>query len=101
MTSDRRNPNQMDRRSTVPRRGGRRAQDLPAEWVSATIYAQRYGIDRKTVRKWLRAQILRTYQVGTLLRIRNLPPNEHHVRTDAETGTHPLPNPPVAPHTNS
>lgn len=49
---------------------------VQAEWVTVKRYALVYGVDRKTVYKWLRSGILETYRVGTLRRIRNRPPEE-------------------------
>jgi hypothetical protein len=73
---DRRDPCRPDRRK-VPRPGGRRETDEPCEWLSISDYARRYGVDRATVYKWLRADILLIYRVKTLVRIRNLPPDQH------------------------
>jgi hypothetical protein len=64
-------------RRVIPRLGGRRADDPPAEWVTVTAFALRYGVDRSTVYKWLDSELLLTYRVGKLLRIRNLPPDAH------------------------
>lgn len=75
MTEERRT--QPDRR-ILPRPGGRRATDPPADWLSVTDYARVHGVSRRTVQKWLRANILLIYKVGTLIRIRNLPPNDSH-----------------------
>jgi hypothetical protein len=74
---DRRDPDRADRRQTSMRAGGRRATDPPADWVSVSDYAARYGIDRSTVYKWLGEELLEIYRVGSLLRIKNLPPNQH------------------------
>jgi hypothetical protein len=71
--SDRRNPQQPDRRRTLARPGGRRASDPPAEWITIAAYAVRYGVNRHIVYKWLAAHLLDIYEVGSLLRIRNLP----------------------------
>lgn len=76
MNEERRDPSTPDRRR-MPRFGGRRRTDSRAEWMSVTNFAEKYGIDRKTVRKWLRAEILLTYQVGLLIRVRDLPPDAH------------------------
>jgi excisionase family DNA binding protein len=67
-------------RRIVPRPGGRRATDEPPEWVTVSAFARKMGVDRGTVYKWLEAGILDTYRVGLLLRIRNIPPDEHHRR---------------------
>lgn len=58
----------------MPRVGGRRRADTAPEWLSITDYAFRYGVDRSTVYKWLESNLLETYRVGTLVRIKNLPP---------------------------
>jgi hypothetical protein len=44
-------------------------------WLSIGGYARTYGISRNTVKKWLGAQLLETYQFDGLVRIRNCPPN--------------------------
>lgn len=75
--TERRDPKNAERRTMLPRRGGRRETDPPADWVTISAFARRYGIDRHTVYKWLDARILQTYAVGKLLRIRNLPPDQH------------------------
>lgn len=59
------------------RGGGRRSEDEPPQWLSASAYARRYGIHRSTVAKWLRSKILKVYQVGRIVRIRNIPPDQH------------------------
>lgn len=64
-------------RRILPRPGGRRATDPPADWLSVTDYARVHGVSRTTVNKWMRAAILQTYRVGKLIRIRNIPPDEH------------------------
>jgi hypothetical protein len=74
--ADRRDPDRPDRRKSS-RPGSRRADDPPPDWLSISDFAKRYGIDRGTVYKWLRAQLLDVYRVDTLLRIRNLPPDQH------------------------
>lgn len=59
------------------RTGGRRATDPTSDWVSISDYARIYGVDRGTVYKWLEIPgTLETYSVGTLRRIRNIPPKE-------------------------
>jgi excisionase family DNA binding protein len=73
---------QADRRS-FPRPGGRRATDPPADWLSITDFAARYGVHRATVYKWLSANLLHIYRVGGLTRIRNLPPDEHRAVVSA------------------
>jgi excisionase family DNA binding protein len=74
---DRRDPEQGDRRKLMTRVGGRRATDPVADWLSISDFAVRYGIDRSTVYKWLGEALLETYRVGSLLRIKNLPPDKH------------------------
>jgi len=76
VSDERRNPAQPTRRA-AGRTGGRRISDEPPDWLSPSAYAYRYGVSRATVYKWLRAKILHVYQVGTLQRIRNLPPDQH------------------------
>lgn len=44
------------------------------EWVSIKEYAAIYGIHRNTVRKWIDNDLLLTYKVGTIVRVRNIPP---------------------------
>jgi hypothetical protein len=43
-------------------------------WVSITRYAQIYGVTRQTVSKWLGAGLLHAYRVGSVVRVRNIPP---------------------------
>lgn len=93
MTEDRR---QRTRRSPN-RAGGRRATDRQPEWLSVTLYAEKYGVDRNTVYKWLKAGLLVSYRVESLVRIRNLQPNQHRAllkaapeSTGAESGIEPL-----------
>lgn len=43
-------------------------------WLSITDYAQTYGVERKTVYKWLEAGLLITYRVGRLIRVKHQPP---------------------------
>lgn len=85
--ADRRDPLRSDRRR-MPRPGGRRTDDPPPDWVSITEFAQRYGVTRGKVYEWLAAKILWTYQVGTLTRIRNLPPDDHRVARDLHQRAH-------------
>jgi hypothetical protein len=73
--SDRRDPSKSTRRSSA-RRGGRRASDLPPEWLSVSDYAHCYGVDRDTVHKWLQADLLESFRVGKLIRIRHTPPRD-------------------------
>lgn len=61
----------------MPRLGGRRATDDQPDWLSISAFARKYGIDRTTVYKWLSCELLLTYRVGNLLRVRNLPPDQH------------------------
>lgn len=49
----------------------------PPAYLSIASYARTYGISRHTVYKWLDSGLLQTYRVDTLVRIKNLPPNEH------------------------
>jgi excisionase family DNA binding protein len=62
-------------RRRMPRPGGRRATDPPAEWLSITEYACRHSVSRHTVYKWLREGLLEHYAVETVVRIRNRPPS--------------------------
>ncbi len=67
---------QADRRSP-DRLGGRRANDPQPQWVSLSVYARIYGLDRATVYRLLRLTgVLDTYTVGSLRRIRNVPPRD-------------------------
>jgi excisionase family DNA binding protein len=43
-------------------------------WVSISQYARLYGIDRRTVYKWLDAGLLTVYRVDRVVRIKALPP---------------------------
>jgi len=79
VNDDRRDPTQPDRRKDGNRRGGRRADDPQAAWLTIAAYARLYGIGRDTVYKWLSADLLWTYRVGPILRIRNLPPDQHRL----------------------
>lgn len=79
MSEDRRA--QPDRRAGI-RRGGRRASDPPPEWVSISEFARRYGVARGTVYKWLAEEILVVYRVGSLIRVRNIPPDAHRAMTE-------------------
>lgn len=87
---ERRDPEFPDRRQAA-RTGGRRASDPPSEWISVPAYAAKYGADASTVHKWLKADVLIHYRVGTLIRVRDLPPNVHLERKRAETLKHDLP----------
>lgn len=47
------------------------------QWVSVSEYARIYGVDRATVYKWLKhGGILETYRVGSLRRVRHVPPKD-------------------------
>jgi hypothetical protein len=85
--SDRRNPQQPDRRRALARPGGRRATDPPAEWITITAFADRYGVNRHIVYKWLANKLLDIYEVGSLLRIRNLPPDQHDAAAKNKSAT--------------
>ena len=79
MNVDRRDPLRPDRRKLLARVGGRRATDTTdREWLTVTAFAARYGVSRGTVYKWLAGRHLETYEQGTVLRVRNLPPDQHH-----------------------
>lgn len=58
----------------------RRRRPTP-EWLSITQYADTYGVHRQTVRKWIDhsanggSKILITFQIGTTVRIKNIPPS--------------------------
>lgn len=43
-------------------------------WVSISAYARIYGVDRRTVYKWLDAGLLTVYRVDRVVRIKALPP---------------------------
>ena len=46
------------------------------EWLSIRQYADSYGVDRRTVRKWIdNGGILVTYQIGSVVRIKNAQPS--------------------------
>lgn len=66
-----------DDRRRLPRPGGRRADDPPADWISIAEYADRYGVHWHTVSKWVKAGILESYRCAKVVRIRNLPPDQH------------------------
>ena len=44
-------------------------------WVSVTRYCELYDVNRKTVYKFLDAGLLRSWQVGRVLRVQNQPPH--------------------------
>lgn len=69
---------EVDRRR-FPRAGGRRAGDPPAEWLSIQAYAECYGAHPNTVAKWVRSKILEVYRIGRMVRIRNIPPDQHRI----------------------
>jgi hypothetical protein len=52
-----------------------------ADWLSIASYSRKHGVSRGIVYKWLKANLLDTYQVGNLLRIRNQPPRDPKVFT--------------------
>lgn len=56
-----------------------RALRVAREWLSRAAYAEKYGVSLRTVWKWLDVGALETYRVGKILRIRDLPPDQHHV----------------------
>lgn len=81
MADDRRDPTVPDRRAYPSRRVlGRRQTDreppLPPAWISVRHYCQRYELSRATVYKYLEDGLLAKWQVGRVLRVRNLPPLE-------------------------
>jgi hypothetical protein len=43
-------------------------------WISISAYALLYGVSRTTVYKWLHADLLETWSVNHLIRVRNRPP---------------------------
>lgn len=47
-----------------------------AEWLSTVAYGRIYGVDSRTVRKWVEAGLLQTYRVKKTIRVRNEPPQE-------------------------
>lgn len=51
-------------------------KNASAEWISTVAYGKRYGIDSRTVRKWMDAGLLRTYRVDKTIRVLNKPPSE-------------------------
>jgi len=55
------------------------------DWLSISAYARAYGVDRRTVYKWLHARILVTYRVGVLVRIKDQPPEEQPFRKRPRT----------------
>lgn len=48
----------------------------PAVWINISRYARAYGVDRKTVYKWLAAGLLESWRVGMVVRIKHQPPTE-------------------------
>jgi excisionase family DNA binding protein len=47
---------------------------VETRWVSISEYARVYGIDRRTVYKWLDAGLLTVYRVDRVVRIKAEPP---------------------------
>lgn len=45
-----------------------------AIWVSVSRYCELYDVERKTVYKFLESGLLPSWQVGRVLRVRNMPP---------------------------
>lgn len=43
-------------------------------WLSISAYSRLYQVDRKTVRKWLDAGLLKTFRVHSVIRVANTPP---------------------------
>lgn len=70
---DRRNPTLPTRRGSG-RKGGRRREDIPQDWVSPSEYAVRHSVGKTTVFKWIRQGLLTVYRAGSVVRIRNIPP---------------------------
>lgn len=71
---------EVERRGLTPRRrsgrdGGRRAGDIPQDYVSVTEYALRHSVDRRTVYKWMANGLVEFYRVEQLIRIRNVKPD--------------------------
>lgn len=63
----------------------RRASDWPIEWITVSLFARKYGIDRRTVYKWLDMELLETYRIGAVTRVRDLkPPHKKQQAADAK-----------------
>lgn len=58
------------------------ASTTEERWLCITDYAVAYGVTRPTVYKWLDAGILETYKVQRVIRIRNIPPDQHSVSVE-------------------
>lgn len=54
-------------------------------WLSVGAYARTYGLTRQTVYKLLDANLLETFTILGLRRIKNLPP-DHHLPSTRMTG---------------
>lgn len=48
-----------------------------AGWLSISAFARKYGVHRHTVAKWLRERLLETYRAKSVIRIRDLKPDDH------------------------
>lgn len=46
-------------------------------WLSIGAYARAYGLTRRTVKKWLAADLLEVYRFMGVTRIRNREPQAH------------------------
>lgn len=46
------------------------------EWISITRYAQKYGIARHTLYKWMDAGIVEFFRVERCVRLRDRPPRQ-------------------------
>lgn len=51
------------------------------EWVSISRYAVLFGVNRRTVYKWLEGGLLVCWRVGRVVRIRKQPPNRELHKT--------------------
>lgn len=54
-----------------------------AEWVSVSVYATLFSVNRKTVYKWRDAGLLTTIQVGRCLRVLNQPPKPRFTKRES------------------
>lgn len=61
--------------SDAPVVNAKEADDAP--WLSISAFARRYGVDRGTVHKWLNQKLLDHYRVGLIVRVKNIPPDQH------------------------